>query len=276
MIRTLAASFATAVAVSVAQGAELPVFDAHVHYSHDAVEMLPVETVIELLRKANVKRALVSSSDDDGTQKLYAAAPDLIVPELRPYRRRGEIATWVRDPGVITYLEERLRKYRYVAIGEFHLYGADADLPVPRRMVQLARQYGLMLHAHSDADTIERLFVQWPQARILWAHSGFERPERVREMLARHPNLWADLAFRTDHGAGGKVPPEWRAAFLAFPDRFMVGTDTFVPERWHYVPEHATWSRAWLAELPPEVAEQIAWKNGEAVIGEAFDKKRSD
>lgn len=276
MFRMLAASVATTVAVSVAQGAELPVFDAHVHYSHDAVEMLPVETVIELLRKANVKRALVSSSDDDGTQKLYAAAPDLIVPELRPYRRRGEIATWVRDPGVITYLEERLRKYRYVAIGEFHLYGADADLPVPRRMVELARQYGLMLHAHSDADTIERLFVQWPQARILWAHSGFERPERVREMLARHPNLWADLAFRTDHGAGGKVPPEWRAAFLAFPDRFMVGTDTFVPERWHYVPEHATWSRAWLAELPPDVAEKIAWKNGEAVIGEAFDKKRSD
>jgi len=62
----------------------------------------------------------------------------------------------------------------------------------------------------------------------------------------------------------------------AFPDRFMVGTDTFVPERWHYVPEHATWSRAWLAELPPDVAEKIAWKNGEAVIGEAFDKKRSD
>ncbi|MGB8436214.1 MAG: amidohydrolase family protein [Burkholderiales bacterium] len=276
MIRSLAAGLVTTLAMSVAQGAELPVFDAHVHYSHDAVEMLPVEMVIELLRKANVKRALVSSSDDDGTQKLYAAAPDLIVPELRPYRRRGEIATWVRDPAVITYLEERLRKYRYVAIGEFHLYGADADLPVPRRMVQLARQYGLMLHAHSDADTIERLFAQWPQARILWAHSGFERPERVREMLARHPNLWADLAFRTDHGAGGKIPPEWRAAFLEFPDRFMVGTDTYVPERWHYVPEHATWSRAWLAELPPEVAEQIAWKNGAAVIGEAFDKKRSD
>jgi predicted TIM-barrel fold metal-dependent hydrolase len=276
MIRTLAASLVTTLAVSVAQGAELPVFDAHVHYSHDAVEMLPVETVIELLRKANVKRALVSSSDDDGTQKLYAAAPDLIVPELRPYRRRGEISTWVRDPGVITYLEERLRKYRYLAIGEFHLYGADADLPVPRRMVQLAKQYGLMLHAHSDADTIERLFAQWPQARILWAHAGFERPERVRELLARHPNLWADLAFRTDHGAGGKIPPEWRSAFLEFPDRFMVGTDTFVPERWHYVPEHATWSRAWLAELPPDVAEKIAWKNGEAVIGATFDKKRSD
>jgi len=275
MFRTLATLFAAALLPGV-HAAELPIFDAHVHYSHDAVEMLPTEEVVALLRKANVKRALVSSSDDAGTQKLFAAAPDLIVPELRPYRRRGEIASWVRDPSVVTYLEERLAKYRYVAIGEFHLYGADAELPVPRRMVELARQYGLMLHAHSDSDAIERLFAQWPQARILWAHSGFDSPERVREMLRKHPNLWADLAFRTDHAAGGKVVPEWREAFLEFPDRFMVGTDTFVPERWHYVPEHASWSRGWLADLPPEVAEQIAWKNGERVIGETFDKRRSD
>jgi len=272
----LAAGITAMLTASIAQGADLPVFDAHVHYSHDAVEMVPPEEAVAILRKARLKRALVSSSDDDGTQKLYAAAPDLVVPELRPYRRRGEIATWVRDPGVITYLEERLGKYRYVAIGEFHLYGADADLPVPRRMVQLARQYGLMLHAHSDADAIERLFAQWPGARILWAHAGFERPERMREMLRKHPNLWADLAFRTDHAAGGKVVVEWREAFIEFPDRFMVGTDTFVPERWHYVPEHAAWSRAWLADLPQDVAEQIAWKNGQTVIGDAFDKRRSD
>jgi len=276
MLTRFAAGLAAAFGVSIAQAADLPVFDAHVHYSHDAVEMVPPEEAVAILRKARLKRALVSSSDDEGTQKLYAAAPDLIVPELRPYRRRGEIATWVRDQDVITYLEERLGKYRYVAIGEFHLYGADADLPVPRRMVQLARQYGLLLHAHSDADAIERLFAQWPQARILWAHAGFESAERVREMLRKHPNLWADLAFRTDHAAGGKVVPEWRTAFLEFPDRFMVGTDTFVPERWHYVPEHAAWSRAWLTDLPPPVAERIAWKNGETVLGAPFDKKRSE
>ena len=146
------------------------------------------------------------------------------MPELRPYRKRGEIGTWVRDQTVVTYVEERLKKYRYVAIGEFHLFGADADLPVPRRMVQLAKQYKILLHAHSDADAIERLFRQDPEARILWAHAGFERPDRVRELLRKQKNLWADLAFRTDHGSGGKPPPEWREAFLEFPDRFMVGT----------------------------------------------------
>jgi hypothetical protein len=47
-----------------------------------------------------------------------------------------------------------------------------------------------------------------------------------------------------------------------------------VPERWHHVPEHASWSRAWLADLPPDVAERIAWKNGEIVLGEALSNRR--
>ena len=251
---------------ATARAADLPIFDAHLHYSHDAWEQLPAKEAIALLRKAGVRRGMVSSSNDDGTQRLYAEAPNLIVPELRPYRKRGEIGTWVRDETIVAYVEERLKKYRYVAIGEFHLFGADADLPVPRRMVQLAKQYKILLHAHSDADAIERLFRQDPEAWILWAHAGFERPDRVRELLRKHQNLWADLAFRTDQGSGGNPPPEWREAFLEFPDRFMVGTDTYVPERWHYVPEHAAWSRSWLSTLPPEVAERIAYKNGEAMV----------
>jgi hypothetical protein len=250
-----------------AKAQELPIFDAHLHYSHDAWETVPVQDVIALLRKAGVRRALVSSSGDDGQQRLYQAAPDLIIPELRPYRRRSDIGTWVRDETLPAYLEERLRRYRYVAIGEFHLYGADADLPVPRRMVELARKHNLWLHAHSDVDAVERLLKQWPQARILWAHAGFDTPERVAGMLRKHKNVWCDLAWRMDHGAGGKVDPAWRKVFLEFPDRFMVGTDTPSPERWHYVPEHAAWSRAWLSDLPRNVAEQIAWKNGERLFG---------
>ena len=257
-----------------ALAADLPIFDGHIHYSHDAWESVPPKEAIAILRKAGVKRALVSSSNDEGTQNLFAEAPDIIVPELRPYRSRGEIGTWARDETVIQYLEQRLAKYRFAAIGEFHLYGADADLPVPRRMVELAKKYGLMLHAHSDVDALERLFRQWPEARILWAHSGFEHPAKVREMLRKHRNLWSDLAFRSDHGGGGKVAPEWREAFVEFPDRFLVGTDSFTPERWHYIGEHARWSRAWLSDLPKDLAEKIGWKNGEAAIFEPFSKRR--
>jgi len=53
---------------------ELPIFDAHVHYSHDAWESVPPKQAIDILRKAGVRRALVSSSNDEGQQKLYAEA----------------------------------------------------------------------------------------------------------------------------------------------------------------------------------------------------------
>ena len=252
--------------LAAGHAADLPIFDAHVHYSHDAWDMLPVPDALAILRKAGVTGALVSSSGDDGTQRLYAAAPDLIVPELRPYRRRGDVGTWIRDESVIPYLEERLAKYRYVAIGEFHVYGGDADLPVMRRVVELAKQHDLLLHLHGDADAVDRVFRQDPGARILWAHSGFEPPSKVRELMRKHRNLWADLAFRSDQASGDKVTPEWREVFLEFPDRFMVGTDTFTPERWHYIPEHAKFSRGWLADLPRDVAERIAHKNGETLF----------
>jgi len=260
-------SVIAAFAVSNARATDIPVIDAHVHYSHDAWDMLPPKEAINILRnKAQLKKALVSSSSDDGTLKLYAEAPDIIVPELRPYRSRGEIGTWFRDETVITHIQDRIARFNYVGIGEFHIYGADADSPVMRRIVEIAKTNNLVLHAHSDADAIERLFAQNPNARILWAHSGFAAPEKVRDMLRKYKTLWADLAFRSEHGNGGKVDPAWREAFTEFPDRFMVGTDTFTPERWYYIEEHAKWSRAWLTDLPQDLAERIAYKNFEALF----------
>ncbi len=244
----------------------LPIFDAHLHYSHDAWELVPPKQAVQILRGAGLRGAFVSSSNDEGTQMLLREAPDLIVPELRPYRTRADTSGWVHDEAITRYMQERLAKYRYVGVGEFHLYGDDALLPVPQRMVAMAREHGLVLHAHSDIAAVEHLFKQWPQARVLWAHSGFDRPEAVREMLRRHPRLWCDLAYRTDHASQGKVDPAWREAFLEFPQRFCVGSDTFTPERWHYIGAHAAYSRAWLADVPQVVAEGIAWRNAEALL----------
>ncbi len=99
---------------------ERPIFDAHIHYSHDAIKLVPPEQVAKILQDAGVGKALVSSSDDNGTQLLLAAAPEIVVPALRPYRRRGEINTWMHDETVIDYLEANLAKNEYEAIGEFH------------------------------------------------------------------------------------------------------------------------------------------------------------
>lgn len=245
---------------------ELPLFDAHIHYSHDAVIQVPPEEAAKLLRAAGVSKALVSSSDDNGTQLLHAAAPEIVVPALRPYRRRGEISTWMHDPSVIDYVETRLAQFEYRALGEFHAFGDDIETPVLKRMIALAKEYDLLLHAHSDADAIERIFKAYPDARVLWAHSGFDRPSEVGEMLSRHPNLWSDLAFRSDQATSDQVAPEWRKVFDEHPDRFMIGTDTFAPERWYYIGDHAEYSRGWLSSLPEDLAANIGYKNAERML----------
>ena len=255
---------------AIASAGELPIFDAHIHYSEDAWSILSPQEAVARLRSAGVVRALVSSSNDDGTQKLYAEAPDLVIPELRPYRTRDDLNGWFNDETIVVHVEQRLKQYRYVAIGEIHLDDEQADTPVVRRVVQLAKRYGLMLHVHSDANAIDRIFHQDPEVRILWAHAGFENPERVAELMRRHRQLWADLSFRYEIQTAEKIALSWRALFLEFPDRFMVGTDTYTPDRWSEVARHASWARTWLADLPRGVAERIAYKNGEAVLTVAF------
>jgi len=254
--------------------AQTPLADAHIHYSHDAWDILPPAEAIKVLRKAGLRRAFVSSSSDRGTKMLYRLAPDLIVPVLRPYRRRGELGTWFKDASVGDMLAELLARNTYAGIGEFHIFGKDADLAVPRRVVRLAARYKIFLHAHADAEALDRNFAQDPEARVLWAHSGFDNPEGVAAMLSKHKNLWSDLAFRSEHATGGKVDPHWRKLFLAFPDRFMLGTDASTPERWCHVIDQANWSRQWLADLPLDVAENIAYCIAETLARWALGSRR--
>lgn len=248
----------------------LKIIDAHIHYSHDAWERLPPPKAIQVLRDAGLRNAFVSSSSDEGTQMLYKEAPDFIFPVLRPYRKRGEISSWMHDETVIDLIENRLNNYSYIGFGEFHAFDEDIELPVLQAMIKLAKQHKLFLHAHSDIEAIERIFKTNPNAVVLWAHSGFEDPKELRVMLDKYPNLWSDLAFRTEHDSYiGGVEPEWQQLFEDFPNRFLVGTDTYTPERWYYVSEHASESRRWLATLDKSLANNIAFNNALALIKKA-------
>ena len=249
-----------------------PIFDAHIHYSHDAWEAFSPHDAIRRLREAGIKRAMVSSSSDEGTQRLYQQDPNFVVPSLRPYRKRGELQTWMLDESVIPYLEERLQKYRYAAIGELHVDGEEANTAVMREVVQLAKQHELLLHVHSDAQAIKFIFEQDPEARILWAHAGFEFAETVRELLLLHDNLWADLSFRYDIFPNGTIMPEWEQVLLDHADRFLLGIDTYTPQRWLQVNEVMQWQRQLLAALPAGVARKIAYQNGERIT-RLFDGK---
>ena len=248
------------------QASDRPLIDAHIHYSHDAWQKFPPEEAVRILRQAGLKHAFVSSSNDEGTQKLVGIAPDLVLPVLRPYRRRGETASWMHDETVIDMLTDRLSRFKYYGIGEFHAFGDDIDLPVLQSVISLAKQYGIFLHAHSDAEAIDLIFETNPDALVVWAHSGFDDPDEIRPMLQKHSNLWSDLAFRSDFETNGQVTDDWKALFNDFPDRFLLGTDTYTPERWYYVIEQGNWSQQWLNSLPNKLADGIAHQNAEALI----------
>ena len=243
--------------------APYPLFDAHIHYSRPDWDAYPPERALALLARAGVRRAIVSSTPDDGTLRLYERAPTVVVPFLRPYRTREDMGTWHGDAGVATYVEGRLKRGVYRGIGEFHLDATEVDAVVVRRIAELAAERDLFLHAHVDADTIEKLLARYPKVRFLWAHAGMSADATaVGRLLDRFPKLWVELALRGDVAPGGRLDPEWRARFLRHAARFMVGTDTWVTARWEAVASSMRDVQQWLADLPPEVAEQIAWKNG--------------
>lgn len=264
----LAAAVVTmALAAPAARAQQLPIFDAHIHYSQPDWDAYTPERVLSILARANVFRALVSSTPDDGTLKLYDRAPKGIVPFLRPYRTRGDMGTWTRDPAVVAYVEDRLKRGVYRGIGEFHLSADEVEAPTVRRIAELAGVRDLFLWAHVDDVAIEGLLTRYPKPRMLWAHAGMSASaDTVGRLLDRFPKLYVELALRTDVAPGGTLDPAWRGLFVRHADRFMVGTDTWVTSRWESLADAHRHVQAWLAQLPRDVAEKIAFKNGDRLF----------
>jgi hypothetical protein len=106
--------------------------------------------------------------------------------------------------------------------------------------------------------------------RLIWAHTGISGApvSRVDELLGRYPRLMGELSYRPGLTCeGGQLCPEWRALLLKYPDRFMIGSDTWVNQRWLYYDDLMQGYRAWLGGLPGDVARRIAWNNGAQLFG---------
>ncbi len=247
---------------ALAADTALKIFDAHSHYSSDVWDKLPPQRVMELLSVAGITRALVSATPGEGAERLYRVAPERFVPFLRPYVSREHRYTWSMDADVMDYLHAQLARIPYRGIGEFHLSGEDARNPVVIEVVRLARERGLALHAHTDLTGIQALLDQAPDITVIWAHGGFDVPETtLRDLLAKHEHLYIELSFREGLTEAGKLTPVWYRLMTDFPTRFLTGMDTYKPIRWVELPELTAEARAWLQQLPPDVARAIAYGN---------------
>ncbi|MSQ65081.1 MAG: amidohydrolase [Limnohabitans sp.] len=251
----------------------LLLFDAHVHFSAGATSAYTPEAALKILDNAGIGTAIVSSTPNDGTLLLHAAYPQRFIPFVRPYRKTRDLSSWgeerhswYKDPDTLPFLEKELARGIYHGIGEFHVDGHEIDTPVMRGLAALAIKHGLWLMAHSDASAIEQLVGFAPGARILWAHTGMVEPAaKVAELLERYPRLYGELSYRS--GVGNGLSEEWRALLLRFPDRFVYGSDTWIPSRWSQVDNLTREAQDWLATLPPEVAQGIAYRNAQRLFG---------
>ncbi|MES2040670.1 MAG: amidohydrolase family protein [Pseudomonadota bacterium] len=248
----------------------LPIFDAHMHYNIEARSTWSPQRVIALWRQLGIRAVLATSRPNDGTLDLIAQnAPDIkIIPFLRPYRVQPDRHDWFANPEIERFVEKELQRGIYRGIGEFHIFGKDADAPYMAKIARLAKTRDLWLHAHSDEDAIERILHHAPGVKLIWAHTGMSTSlDKVEAMFAQYPNLVGELSFRSDLEQNGSLNPQWKRLFLRYPDRFVLGTDTWVTSRWDDVPQLMAFYRRMLSELPADIAERIAYKNGLAMFG---------
>ncbi len=254
----------------------LPIFDAHMHYKEPAWQPFPVGTVLELMDTSGVAMALVSSSPDEGTIRLWERAPARIVPELRPYHGNAGSSNWTKAPGMLAYLEKRLQQYPHQGIGEFHLHTLDPqDRPFLQQVAKLAAERQILIHLHATAAPVHLFYEFEPTLTIIWAHAGMsEPPEVIGPMLDRYATLYADTSYRErDILGNGAIDPRWRALIMRHPGRFLVGSDTWVNSQWEHYEALIAMNRRWLSQFPRRVAEMIAYRNAQRLFKREVSRK---
>ena len=265
-----------------------PLFDAHLHYNLEAWDGQtgphPPADVLARMQQSGVRAIVANSRPNDGTQLLASSpltrqAGVAVVPFIRLYRNRADYDSWFKDETIFTMVQAEFAKGTpgggaYKGVGEFHLYdSANANGPVAKKLMAFAEEKDLAVLAHVDGAAIDLLMANTPskgqKAKLIWAHTGISGvpAARVDALLAQYPLLMGELSYRpglTCAGTQGaeRLCPEWRTLLLKYPTRFLIGSDTWVNQRWQYYGDTMQGYRAWLGELPLEVARNIAWNNG--------------
>ncbi len=264
-----------------------PLLDAHLHYNQEAWDGQagphPLADVLARMQRNGVRAIVANSRPNDGTKAL-ASSPltrqtgVTVVPFIRLYRNRADYDSWFKDESIFAMVQAEYARGTaagpFRGIGEFHLYdSANANGPVAKQLMAFAEEKNLAVLAHVDDVAIDLLMANTPskgqKARLIWAHTGIAGAPvaRVDALLARYPLLMGELSYRpgltcSDGVGPDRLCPEWRALLLKYPARFLIGSDTWVNQRWQYYDDLMQGYRAWLGELPAEVARAIAWANG--------------
>jgi hypothetical protein len=189
---------------------------------------------------------------------LDAADREPSVREIEAFKQRAEV---IATSGARGFGEIALHHLSLTAEHPYErIYG---DHPLLKILMDVAAAHQLPIDLHFDpilaqstlpealrgnrnpenfspnVDSFERLLASNRGAKVIWAHAGAGdyfgqyTPELVLGMLQRHSNLY--LSIRPGGGPRpgailGQVPnqDEWLSVIERYPDRFVMGSDTFI------------------------------------------------
>lgn len=164
---------------------------------------------------------------------------------------------------------------------DMHMEAVPADMDMPTSFRRLSANPARVA---GNVARFERLLTHNRKARIAWVHLGWDvtghrTADLTRALLGRNENLYMQLrplpppqpgqAHHALHNfvlsSDLRVEPAWAALMAEFPDRFVIGSDSF------YVPPGADprirfapplpFARPLVNGLPPRVSAKVAHQN---------------
>ncbi len=122
------------------------------------------------------------------------------------------------------------------------------------------------------------------ETRFIWCHAGISRRIRIptisddlRRLLGEYDNLWVDLSWVVSEAyvaPGGKPNPAWIELIEAYPDRFMIGSDTV--GRFAKLPDEIHKYYVLLDALEPATSRKVARDNFLSVLPSRIRQKLTE
>lgn len=250
-----------------------PLFDTHLHYSKADAENYSPADIIKIFDRNDIAYAAVTGTPSSHVVDLHSFAPERIIPLLGIYRKLNDKSRWIDDESIPTLIETELKRGIWRGIGEIHIFTRNRNNPVFKRVIEIATEHEMPLLIHADPAVIDKVFAISPKLRVIWAHAGkYPYPELVSDYLERYDSLSVDLSMRDERIApSGELDDDWYELIVNYPDRFLLGVDTYSSSRWDDFDSAVHTIRQWLSQLPEDVRTKLEYENASAIYDVSFE-----
>ena len=261
----------------------LALFDAHAHL----MPTWPEDTLANLLADHEPDHIVllgvtnVLSEQETYPVQVIAFSNFKEVDNINLNKLKSELEQGARGIGEVSI--------RHFAAGPPPAEADEHDFNAPELLAvyDLARAYQVPVNFHFDyhPDHVGEILSTMPDyadVTFIWAHAGDAQPEDLMPLLDLLPNLYLDISCRNPlksfegrllsleeqrlDEADGTLKAAWRTLFETYSDRVMYGSDIGPNGRLEQYAEIQDYYRTILAQLSPDIAEQIAHKNAQSIF----------